>query len=124
MDNKKTILIVEDEKPLRSALASKLLHEGYSILEASDGKEGLKVALETHPDLILLDIILPVMDGITMLKELREDEWGKNSKIIILTNLADEAKMSDSFHNAVFDYLIKTDWRLEDLVEKIKQKLQ
>ena len=124
MNNKKTILIVEDEKPLRDALSSKLTHEGFSILQAGDGKEGLKIALQIHPDLILLDIILPVMDGITMLKQLRQDEWGKDAKIIILTNLSDEARISEGFDNAVFDYLIKTDWKLEELVGKIKQKLQ
>jgi DNA-binding response OmpR family regulator len=123
MNNKKTILIVEDEKPLRDALSSKLTHEGFAILQAGDGQDGLKIALQMHPDLILLDIILPVMDGMTMLKQLRQDTWGKEAKIIVLTNLTDEERISESFHSAVFDYLIKTDWKLEDLVQKIKNKL-
>lgn len=119
----KTILIVEDEKTLREALKVKLTHEGFSILEASDGREGLAQALGKHPDLILLDIILPVMDGVSMMNSLREDQWGKTVPIIVLTNLSDEMSFAQSVSNAVFDYLVKSDWRLEDVVKKIKQKL-
>src|SRR5260370_34454655 len=88
-ESQKTILIIEDERPLRTALTDKLKRAGFATLEASDGEEGLRIALEKHPDLLLVDVIMPKMDGLTMLKELKEDEWGKQAKIIILSNLGD-----------------------------------
>ena len=63
------------------------------------------------------------MDGITMLIKLREDTWGKNVPVIILTNLSDDEMVTRSIQNGVHDYLVKADWKLEDLVEKIKKKL-
>ena len=123
MENKKTILIIEDERSLREALRDKLTREGFSTLEAKNGEEGLDVALREHPELILLDIVMPVMDGMTILKKLREDAWGKNVKIIILTNLSDIEKIADSVKNEVYDYLVKTDWKLEDVVTKIRERL-
>ncbi|OGM75663.1 hypothetical protein A2382_02200 [Candidatus Woesebacteria bacterium RIFOXYB1_FULL_38_16] len=121
--DKTTILIVEDESLIRQALAQKLKNEGYQTLEAESGEEGLKKALETKPNLILLDIILPLMDGISVLDALRKDEWGKNAKVIILSNLSDETKASLAKDKGVSDYLIKTNWDINDVVKKIKQKL-
>ena len=123
MENKKTILIIEDERSLREALRDKLTREGFSTLEAKNGEEGLDVALREHPELILLDIVMPVMDGMTMLKQLRENAWGKNVKIIILTNLSDIEKIADSVKNEVYDYLVKIDWKLEDVVTKVRERL-
>lgn len=120
----KTILVVEDEKLILQALESKLSHEGFCVLQAADGEMGLSVALEKHPDLILLDIVMPKMDGMTMLGKLREDDWGKTVPIIVLTNLADDAKISQSMRSNVFDYLIKTDWKIDDVVRKVKVRLQ
>ena len=126
MENKKTILIVEDEVSLLNALRDKLTHEGFSALEAKNGEEGLEVALREHPDLILLDIIMPKMDGMTMLRKLRnENEWGKSIPVIILTNLtsADEARNRDITELEPSYYLVKADWKLEDVVSKIKERL-
>lgn len=119
----KTILIVEDEVSLRLALKTKLLKEGFDVLDAADGEEGLQIALEDHPDLILLDIIMPVMDGMTMLGKLREDAWGKDARVIMLTNLTDEERALDAREHGTFDYLIKSDWKIEDLVKKIQERL-
>ena len=120
---KKTILVVEDDVALKTALAKKMNEEGFYVLEANNGKEGLEIAKKDHPDLILLDIIMPVMDGMTMLKELRKDNWGKNATVIFLTNLSEEGKMSEAEELGSSAYLIKTDWSLSDLVKKIKEKL-
>ena len=121
--NHKTILIVEDERSLRKALHDKLLLEGFTVLEATDGEAGLALALSKHPHLILLDIIMLKMDGLTMLKKLREDDWGKAVPVIMLTNLSDAAKIAESQKSNVFDYLVKTDWSLEYVVDKVRQKL-
>lgn len=120
---KKKILIVEDEKSLREALSTRLSAEKFQILEAVNGEEGLAMALREHPDLILLDLMMPVMDGVAMAKSLKKDEWGKTVKIIILTNLSDNFKVQEALKEGVYDYLIKTDWKLEDIVKKVKEKI-
>lgn len=120
---KHTILIVEDEVSLRNALCNKLMREGFNILEAKNGEEGLEVALREKPDLILLDIVMPKMDGMAMLTKLREDQWGKDAKVIMLTNLSDNDKIAKSLENGAFEYLVKTDWKLEDVVAKVRERL-
>jgi CheY-like chemotaxis protein len=122
-DAQKTILVVEDESSMRRVLVDKLSLEAFSVLEAKNGEEGLKIALEKHPDLILLDIIMPRMDGITMLKKLRDDEWGKKVEVILLTNLSEKEKIAEAMEQETFEYLVKTDWKIEDVVEKVKEKL-
>lgn len=119
----KKILIVEDELSLRNALRDKLLSENFAVLEAKNGEKGLAVALREHPDLILLDIIMPVMDGISMLKKLRGDEWGKDAPVIILTNLSDSKSISDSMNENITNYLVKSDWKLEDIVKIVRERL-
>lgn len=122
---RKKILIVEDEMPLRDALRDKLAREGFAALEAKNGEEGLEIALRDHPDLILLDIIMPRMDGMTMLKELRKDIiWGAKAKVIILTNLSEIVKVSEAIAQESFNYLVKSDWKIEDVVIKVKDALK
>ena len=121
--NNKTILIVEDEQGIRQALVDKFSIEGFDVLEAKNGKEGLKLALKEHPDLILLDIIMPVMDGVTMMKKLKGDKWGQEVPVIMLTNLSDIEKVSRFVESGVYEYLVKSDWRIEDVVKKVKEKL-
>ncbi|OGH70406.1 MAG: hypothetical protein A3C90_00610 [Candidatus Magasanikbacteria bacterium RIFCSPHIGHO2_02_FULL_51_14] len=121
---KEAILIVEDEPTLLRVIAEKLTHEGFHALEAKNGKEGIALAVKKRPDLILLDIIMPVMDGMTMLAKLRKDAWGKNVPVVILTNLSDEKKVGDAIEKGVFDYLVKSDWTLEDVVKKVKKRLK
>lgn len=120
----RTVLIVEDEISLRMALKIKLSKEGYIALEAKNGQEGLEVALAKHPDLILLDMIMPVMDGMTMLQRLRKDVWGKKANVIVLTNLSDSNKAILAAENGTYDYLIKSDWKIEDLIKKIEECLK
>ncbi|MDP2656072.1 MAG: response regulator [bacterium] len=117
------VLIVEDEAQLRHALRDRLMREGFNVLEANNGQEGLTAALVEHPDMILLDIIMPIMDGITMLTKLRENAWGKNARVIILTNLSDNEKVAEAMENGSFDYLVKSDWKLEEIIEMIHERL-
>jgi len=108
---------------LLDILVSMFTIEGFNVIKAEDGQEGLDVALEHHPDLILLDIVMPKMNGMDVLQKLRKDEWGKNVPIILLTNLSDSEKVEDAMKYGVYDYLIKTDWELKDVVKKVKEKL-
>ena len=123
MENKKRILVVEDEAPLRNALIEKLSREGFEILCAKNGDEGLATALREHPDLVLLDIIMPKMDGMAVLEKLRADAWGKGAHVIMLTNLNDSEKVADAMKNHAFDYFVKSDIKIQEVVEKIKEKL-
>jgi CheY-like chemotaxis protein len=130
MENKKVILVTEDESSLRDALREKLTDEGFTVLEAKNGEEGLEIALREHPDLILVDILMPRMDGLTMLKKIREDEWGKSARFMILTNVNEVDEISTAMKLAQvnehesFEYFIKTDVKIADIVEKIKRKIQ
>jgi response regulator RpfG family c-di-GMP phosphodiesterase len=121
--NKKTILIVEDEAPLLKAVKTKLELSGFSVITAEDGLTGLDLALTKKPDLILLDIIMPKMDGMSVLQKLRKNPAGKNIPVIVLTNLSDADKMQEAEKRGVHDFLIKSDWRLEDVVSKVKERL-
>lgn len=120
---KKKILIVEDDITLLELLDVRFDQAGFFVLEAKNGEEGYELALKEHPDIILLDIIMPIMDGMTMLYELRKDCWGRNVPIIILTNLSDANYISEALKNQVYDFLVKSDWKLEDLVDQVKKKL-
>jgi DNA-binding response OmpR family regulator len=106
------------------ALGNKFKHEGFEIIEARDGEEGLEAALKQRPDLLLLDIIMPKMDGMTLMKEVRQDKkWGQDVPIIMLTNLSDPESVSEAAKFKVYDFLVKTDWRLDDVVKLAKEKL-
>ena len=120
----KTILVVEDETNLRNVLRDKFDYENFIVLEAKNGEEGLEMALKEHPHMILLDIVMPKMDGMTMLEELRKDKWGQYAKVIILTNLSDAENTLKAIKHGSFNYLVKSDWKLEDVVVKVKELLE
>ncbi len=122
MKTQKTILVIEDEKSLRSAIVDILRLKNFLTLEARNGKEGLELAFSKHPGLILLDIIMPEMDGITALNKIREDAWGKKVPIIMLTNLSETKE--HPIDDAVTHYLIKSDWKLHDIVKEIEEILE
>ena len=125
-DDKKTILIVEDEPALLKVYADGLTEEGFRIVRARNGQEGMEIALREKPALILLDILMPVMDGLTMMKKLREDHlWGKGVPIILLTNLSaseEEIMKAITKYEPAY-YLVKSDYTLQDVVEKIQERL-
>lgn len=125
-DKKTKILIVEDEDVICKAYADELRDEGFAILVAKNGQVGLELALREKPDLILLDILMPVMDGLTMMDTLRsKDLYGKNVPIILLTNLSasEEKIMKAVAKNEPAYYLVKSDWNLSQVIEKIRERL-
>lgn len=122
--NKKTVLIVEDDSSLRKVLADKLTEEGFTVFEAVNGEAGLKLATEKHPMLILLDILMPIMDGVTMLSKLRSsDAWGKHVIVLILTNSIDAQTIAKVSGLGSADFMIKSDWSLDAIAEHIRKKL-
>jgi DNA-binding response OmpR family regulator len=119
---KKVLLIVEDEKTLAELLGKTFSMEGFDVLRARDGVEALSVALANHPDVILLDILLPGMDGIGMLEKLREYEWGKHAKVIVLTNLSpDDHIMDEIAEEMPAYYIVKANTSMEDIVAKVRE---
>lgn len=123
---KKSILVVEDDLPVLKAIVDKLTREGFRVLEAKDGEEGYLTAMSDHPDLILLDIVMPKMDGLTMMRKLRaENAWGKSVPIILLTNLSpDDEKINTSIsEDEPAYYLVKTNLGMNDVVEKVRERL-
>jgi len=120
---KPKILIVDDEAPLRNALYDKFVREGFEVCVAKNGIEGLKMVSEKSPSLILLDIIMPVMDGLSMLQKLRKMKHGKKIPVIILTNLSDTAKIAEAIKHGTYDYLVKSNWKLTEVVDKVRETL-
>lgn len=126
MDNqKRVILVTEDEKNLSDILTDKLHTEGYEVITAGDGEQGLKLALERKPDLVILDIVMPKMNGMQVLAKLREDEWGKGVKVICLTNKQLDSEVADNLGKySPMYYLLKAESSLEEIVEMVKNALK
>lgn len=116
------ILIIEDSLLLRTVLRDTLEVAHFHIDEAQDGKEGLDMALRDHPDLIMLDLHMPVMDGITMYNLLRKDEWGKHVPVIILTATKDD-KIASWLGSEHLDFLLKENWMMDEVVLHVKKAL-
>lgn len=119
----KKILIIEDEASLCMALEEKFGNEGFDVITADNGEDGLALAQEQVPDLILLDIILPKMNGFDVLSHLSKNDATKEIDVIVLTNLSETGKVGDVVRKGVSEYLVKADWTLEELLEKVKNKL-
>lgn len=122
-EKKTTILVIEDDPVLCRMYSEKFKTEGYNVLVAQDGKEGLKAALEESVDLVLLDVMLPRMSGIDLLEQLRKDPKGSKTDVIVLTNLADPSEKERALKLGVKDYLVKAMQTPEQVVEKAKSFL-
>ncbi|OGE85128.1 MAG: hypothetical protein A3J48_03065 [Candidatus Doudnabacteria bacterium RIFCSPHIGHO2_02_FULL_46_11] len=124
MADSKKVLIVEDEAPMLKALVDKFTNEGFAVFHAEDGEEGLNIALKEHPDIILLDMIMPKMDGMTVLENIRKNAgWGADVPVIVLTNINDTRVVSEAMGFHASDFLVKSDWKLADVVKKVREKL-
>ncbi len=120
MPTKKTVLVVEDEQSLRKALLERLLGEGFEVVEAADGEDGVLRAHEHHPDVILLDVLMPKLNGFQVLEKLRADPWGKTVPVIMLTNLGEGVNQTKAQQFGVAEYLVKSQTTLEAIIEKIR----
>ena len=119
-----TILIVEDEPTLQKALSIALEREGYEVKSALEGEAGLKLAKESKPNLILLDLILPKIDGFEILAELKKDESTKEIPVIILTNLESSQDIEKALVLGAKTYLVKANYDLKDIIKKVKENIQ
>lgn len=120
MAQNKTILVVEDEEALSEVLSDTLTQAGYQVTVCSNGEDGLKTALEQHPTLILLDILMPKKDGVTMLEELRKVQTPPKSGVIFFTNLNQLEKIADALKEGADGYIIKAEASLDEIVKNVK----
>lgn len=118
------ILIIEDDKFLRELISQKLIKEGYDIDSAIDGEEGIKKIKEKKPELVLLDLILPGIDGFEVLTQMREDSSIPTPPVIILSNLGQKEDVERGLKLGAVDYLIKAHFTPGEIIEKIKAVLQ
>ncbi len=116
----KKILIIEDDKFLRELIGQKLLKEGYDIVEAVDGEKGIKSVKDEKPDLVLLDLILPGIDGFEVLTKIKEDTEIAQIPVIILSNLGQKDDIEKGLKMGAADYLIKAHFTPGEIIDKIK----
>ena len=124
MPNKKRILLIEDETDLVELYKLKLEEAGYELKTATKGYEGLELAKKEEPQLILLDIILPQMDGFAVLKELKSDKATQHIPIILLTNLGQKTDIEKGQKLGADDYLVKANLTPTQIIAKIKSYLK
>lgn len=118
----KKVLVVEDEISYAQPLVQELTYNGFTVFSAQTGLDGHRIAMAEHPDIILLDILMPAMDGMSLMQKLREDAWGKNVPIILLTNLdPDDTILKGVVKDQPAYYFIKNEVKMSDIIEKIKE---
>lgn len=118
------ILLIEDNPFLLNMYATKFELENFKVVMAEDGEKGLKTAIKEIPDIILLDIMLPKMDGFEVLKGLKEEKSTQAIPVILLTNLSQKEEVERGLSMGANDYLIKAHFMPSEVVDKIKEVLK
>lgn len=124
MENQaRRILLAEDDRFLRKAAGAMLRRQGFTVLTAEDGEEALRVARAETPDLILLDLIMPKMQGFEVLKALKSDPQTSPIPVVILSNLGQESDSKAAREMGALDYWVKANLALEELVRRVEETL-
>lgn len=119
----KKILIVDDDRIFSKILRDGIITGGkgkYEVVTAFDGEEGFETALKEKPDLIMLDMMMPKVNGIDFLKKVRKEKWGEEIPVIIETQLSDLEKMSEGIALGVRGYIIKSDYSLDTILHQVE----
>ncbi len=124
MPSNKTILLVEDDAFVSDIYNTKLTQEGYAVVIAVNGLEAMKKLGEKSPNLILLDIVMPYMDGLEVLAKLKSDDRWKQIPVILLTNLSQKEEVEEGLKSGANDYLIKSHFTPSEVVTKVKALLK
>ncbi|MBI1755409.1 response regulator [Candidatus Azambacteria bacterium] len=123
--NKKTVLIVEDDSFLSDMYATKFSSTGYEVKLAQDGKQCFDMLKEgLRPDIVLLDIVMPKMDGIALLEAVRRDEQLKHIPVVLLTNLGQESDIARGMELGAVDYLVKAHFTPSEVMKKTEEILR
>ena len=120
----KKILVAEDDKFIAHAYKSALADAKYETMVAGDGRETLKLAQKFKPDLILLDLVMPIKNGFETLKDLRKDQATKDIPVIVLSNLGQESDIEQCEKYGIADYLVKSNVSMKDVIKCIKKALK
>ncbi len=119
----KKVLIIEDEISILNGISDKFIHEGFLVVKAINGQDGLNKALAEHPDFIFVDNLMPNTDGFFFLENLRKDDWGKNARVIMWTNSYDSKMIERAKKIGILDFMLKSEWEYRDIVKKVKEIL-
>ncbi|MEI8360631.1 MAG: response regulator [bacterium] len=122
--NKPKLLIVEDDSFLQSIYATKFELENFEVFCADDGEKGLRLARKELPDIVLLDIVMPKMNGLDVLRELKTHDETKNIMVLLLTNLSQRSEVESGLDLGAVDYLIKAHFVPAEVVAKVKKLLK
>lgn len=114
---------MEDDESIRKILRNEFDKVGILVFESENGEKAMELAYSEHPDLILLDYLMPKMHGMEMLRKLHEDEWGKKVPVILLTNFPDDPKVKEAVKEGKCELLRKSEVKLEDVIKKVKEKI-
>lgn len=120
---KKYIIVAEDDKYYANLFKIKLTKEGYDVLVVGDGNEAIRAIKTKIPDLLLLDLVMPVKDGFEVLKEVREDPDLKNLKVVVLSNLGQQEDVKKANEYRVLGYFVKSDTSFQEVISNIQKFL-
>jgi DNA-binding response OmpR family regulator len=115
------IAIIEDDEFLRSLTVSKLEKAGFTVVTAGNGEEGISLVRKEHPDLLILDLMLPTMSGFEVLESIRKDTEVAATKVIVFSNLGEESDIKKAEALKASDYLIKANFTLDEVIEKVQK---
>lgn len=122
-EQKALILVVEDDPRLLRVYQAKLSQQGWTVLTAADGEEGSQLARDKHPNVVLLDLMLPKKDGFGVLADLQKDPGSANVKVLILSNLGQQADIDRGKALGAKEYMVKSDFSLDAIIAKVKAYL-
>jgi DNA-binding response OmpR family regulator len=117
----KKILIIEDDEMLRGIMTQRLAGEHYNVVQAVDGSAGLQAIKDEKPDLVLLDLMLPIMDGFNVLEAAKKDDAISSIPIVILSNLSQKEDIERAMKLGAHDYWIKIEFASDEIMEKIRE---
>lgn len=117
------IAIIEDDSAIHQMYRMKFENEGFDVQLAGDGRTGVELVKTFRPDLVLLDMQMPEVDGLAALRQIRKEEWGKNTPVIILTNLGIEESPKELQALGISGYIVKADLTPRQVVARVKETL-
>lgn len=116
----KNILIIEDDDFFRELIRKKLVSEGFEVAEAVDGEKGIEIIKESHPDLVILDLLLPSIDGFEVLSKVKSDATTAQTPFLVLSNLGQQEDIERGLRLGASDFLIKSQFDIDQIMDKVK----
>lgn len=122
--NKVKVAIIEDDIAIVQMYRTKFENEGYEVATAQDGVAGLELLSNFQPDIVLLDLMMPNMNGLDMLSKLRNGPGGRDTKVVVLTNMGDTETATKVYKMAADDYIVKAEMTPKQVAERVKALLE